>query len=173
MNNINVFRQAILFVLYAAIQVFFAKNVELFGLAFCFLYINFILTLPLYTDKLVLLISSFALGFIVDNFYDTLGIHSAACVLIAFLRPYVIDLLSSKNELYELSVRGSNLVWFGTYTLILTLIHHSVLFFLEQFNFQLVLYTLTKIIASTLFTVLVVLIIQYLFTSPNEFHVRK
>lgn len=166
MNNFPALKYSLTFILYVFIQVLFLRQVDLFDVAFCFVYLNFILTLPISTDRTLLLLSSFLLGFIVDAFYDTLGMHSAACVLIAFLRPYLIMVIKSKNEVQEASIRDAGFRWFLIYAISLILVHHSLLFFLQQFNFMLIGQTLIKIGASLLFTLSLVVIIQYLFISP-------
>ena len=173
MNSTNPIRQIILFIIYVFVQAFFAKNLELFGLAFCFIYINYLLIYPIDVDKVVFLLIGFGLGFVIDIFYDTLGIHSAACVLIAYIRPFVIRFMTTKQELFGISIKEAGLRWFFTYSLILVSIHHLVLFILQRFNFQMFGGTLLKVIASTAMTVFVVIIIQYSFYSPYVNHARK
>lgn len=173
MNNSNPIKLIILFFVYVFIQVFFAKNLELFGIAFCFIYINYLLIFPLEIDKVLLLILGFVLGFLIDIFYDTLGIHSAACVLVAFIRPIVVRLMTSKQEILAISIKEAGFRWFLTYSLILVGIHHFILFVLQRFNFGMFPGTLLKSVASTLFTVLVIILIQYSFNSPYVSHARK
>lgn len=163
MNNLEIVRQSILFFGYVLIQVFFLKNFGFFEVAFCFLYINFILLLPLEIDKALSLLAAFALGFLVDNFYDTLGIHSFACVMIAFLRPFLIPILFVKEELVKVSIKEDGLITFSLYAVILIFIHHLFIFFIEVGNFRYFGMTLVKVLLSTLFTYFVVILIQYLF----------
>jgi hypothetical protein len=51
--------------------------------------------------------------------------------------------------------------WFISYVAILIIIHHFVLFSLEASNFGLLVPILIKVIASTIFTTLVIIIIQF------------
>lgn len=173
MNNLDFTRQFFLFFVYIIVQVFFAKDLELFGIAFCFIYVNYLLTLPLNMSRASLLLLGFSLGFVVDIFYDTLGIHSAACVFIAYIRPYVINITSSKIEVSELSLRDTGLKWFLTYSFLLVFTHHLFLFMLQQFNTHMLFSTILKTVASTAFTVLLVMIIQYLPYSPIVGNARK
>ncbi len=156
------------FVIHLLIQIFFIHHLELFGLAFCFLYINFILTLPLDANRNVVLLSAFGLGLLLDGFYDTLGIHAFACVLIAYLRSFTIGLIGSKTEITELAIRNTGLSWFVTYSFVLILIHHLVIFFFQQFNFEMFLHTLLRVIASSLFTLITVILVQYLLYSNTK-----
>jgi hypothetical protein len=173
MNNILVIRQALLFFIYTAFQVLFLKNIEIAYTAFCFLYINFILLLPIQINRVLLLFLGFTLGITVDAFYDTLGIHAFACVLIAYLRPIVIALLSSNEELYEIKVKEVGLNWFLRYIFLMTFIHHLFLFFLQQFNFNLFFDTIIKVIASTVFTCFGLILVQYIFYTFSLSNVRR
>jgi hypothetical protein len=168
LNNILLIKQGILFLTYVVIQALFAKNLELFGVAFCFVYFNFLLLLPLHTDRVLLLVMGFGLGLAIDAFYDTLGIHAFACVFVAYLRPWVITLLAPNEELYALTIRETGLIWFVRYVAILTFLHHLLLFSLQQFNFNLFFDVLIKTMSSTLFTGICVILIQYLFYTAND-----
>ncbi|MDW8287920.1 MAG: hypothetical protein RMJ89_07605, partial [Flammeovirgaceae bacterium] len=77
---------------YVLLQVLFLQHLNLFDAAFCFLYISFILFLPVRLDRLWVLLLSFLIGILIDIFYNTLGIHAASCVLIGFLRGFLITL---------------------------------------------------------------------------------
>ena len=143
----------------------------LFDVGFCFVYIAFLLLLPFDISRVMLLILGFSTGVLVDVFYDTIGIHAAACTLLAYIRPYVIMVTTPRGG-YEtnmrLSLQGMGNDWFIPYILILTFIHHSVLFFLEAIQLDLFLFTLLKVVSSTLFTCVVIVLIQYLFYSSKS-----
>ena len=81
---------ALLFLLYLTLQILLARNIVLFDYGFCFLYIACILLLPNETSLTWLLIIAFLTGVVVDTFYNTLGMHAAATVLMAYVRPLVV-----------------------------------------------------------------------------------
>jgi rod shape-determining protein MreD len=164
----NPIGQTVLFFVYLLVQVFFIKDLDMFGVAFCFVYINYILTLPLHFNKSLLLLVSFFLGLGVDAFYDSLGMHAFACVMIAFLRDNLIQFISSKNEIYELSIKASGFSWFFAYTLALVFVHHFFLFYIQKFNFQMFFDTFFRVLMSTLYTTFLIIIIQYLFYTPSR-----
>jgi len=89
--------QFISFFAYLIIQVVLMKNLVLFNTAFCFLYIAFILFLPIEINTLVLMLLSFLLGFMVDVFYDSLGIHAASLVLIGFVRNFWLSRITPQG----------------------------------------------------------------------------
>ncbi|WP_242921039.1 hypothetical protein [Pontibacter liquoris] len=154
------------FVLFVALQILLVDNLVLFGTGFCFIYVAFLLFLPLHVNRVLLLFLGFLVGFSVDIFYDTVGIHAAASVLLAFLRPLVLNLLTPRdgydtNDSVNIHVMGVR--WFLAYTFILLLAHHAAVFFLETISFAEAGFTLVKILFSTLFTGVAMVILQLLF----------
>ncbi|WP_276497614.1 hypothetical protein [Pontibacter litorisediminis] len=171
MNNSFGLNHIAQFFLFVALQVLLMDNLVLYSMGFCFIYVAFLLYLPLTINRVWLLFLGFIVGFTVDVFYDTMGIHAAASVLLAFLRPHVLNLLTPRDgydssDTINIHVMGTS--WFLTYAFTLILFHHTAVFFLETINFQTALYTLAKTLLSTLFTGIVVVILQLLFFSPKR-----
>ena len=147
-------------------QVLLLKNFILFDTAFCFLYMAFILLLPLEIGPLLLMVVSLVLGFTVDLFYDSIGVNAAACTLIAFLRPYWLNIVTPRGGYEEIvipNLKTMDFAWFFTYSLPLIFIHHMTLFYLEAGGFRLFFFTLSKVFFSTILTFFVVILSQYLF----------
>jgi len=165
MNNFRLAHIA-QFVLLMSLQVLLMRDLMLWETGFCFVYVGFVLFLPLYIDKVLLLVLGFVTGITIDLFYDTAGVHAAATVLVAFLRPALLKLLTPRDG-YETSDSASlasmGWRWWFTYSMVLLFVHHFALFFLELNGFKLVGFTLAKIVASTLFTGTVLVILQMLF----------
>ncbi|MGK7397033.1 MAG: Rod shape-determining protein MreD [Candidatus Cyclobacteriaceae bacterium M3_2C_046] len=162
--------QILQFFVYVVLQVLIMKNIVLFDRAFCFIYVAFLLLLPLESGKLPLIFLGFITGLIIDVFYDSLGIHTAASVLIMYLRPYWMNVITTKGSeenVYSPTLRNMGFEWFVTYALPLIFIHHLALFFIEAGGFHMVLFTFTKVILSTLLTFIFIVIFQYLFY-PKE-----
>jgi hypothetical protein len=101
------------------------------------------------------------LGLTIDAFYDTPGLHTTACVLLAFVRILFISITVQKegfdNE-PEPTLSNMGFRWFFTYTLILTLFHHFFLFMLEVFRFSEIQYILGRALLSSIFTLFLILI---------------
>ncbi|MDD4150636.1 MAG: hypothetical protein PHE33_11485 [Bacteroidales bacterium] len=109
---------------------------------------------------------AFLLGLSVDIFNSTQGLHAAAAVLIAYLRPYVLRVFSPRDD-YEptkdLSVRNYGWFWFIKYAAILIFIHHLFLFYLEIFSFSFFFFTLLRVVLSTLISLIIVSLGHFLF----------
>lgn len=159
------------FVMLVLLQVFLLKNITLYNLATPYLYILFILLLPFETPNVLLFALSFILGLTIDAFYDTPGLHAAACTLLALVRVLFISITVQKDGFDNepeptLSIMGFR--WFFTYALILTLFHHFFLFNLEVFRLSEIDYTLVRFLLSTLFTVFLMLVSGLLFFRKKE-----
>ncbi|MBD2721447.1 hypothetical protein IC234_04850 [Hymenobacter sp. BT189] len=158
--------QVLRFALYAGLHVMLISRLVLFDLGWCFFYLGFLLFLPLRTPIVVQLLLSFAMGLTMDIFYDTGGLHAAAAVLLGFLRPWVLHLLTPRDG-YDstdaVNVHQMGWQWFGVYLTLLVLLHHTAFFVLELGSFRHFGLTLGKLLVSALFTGLSLLIVQLLF----------
>ena len=152
-------------VLLVLLQVLLLDHIQLGGYINPYFYVLLILLLPFETPKSLLLLVGFLLGLIIDIFSNTLGMHASATTLMAFFRPGVINIISSRDNIENnvqprLAHMGFN--WFLKYTIFLVLIHHFFLFFIEVFTFKEFEYTLLRGALSSLFTIVLILISQLL-----------
>jgi rod shape-determining protein MreD len=162
---------AIRFLLLVFMQVFLLKNVTFYNLSTPYFYILFILLLPFETPNALLFVLSFVIGLTVDAFYDTPGLHTAACVVLALVRILFINITVQKEGFDNepeptLSIMGFR--WFFTYAAVLTLAHHCFLLNLEVFSLSAIQYTLSRVILSSVFTVFLMLISGLLFFKRKE-----
>jgi rod shape-determining protein MreD len=159
------------FVFLVLFQVLILNNIQFSGYINPYFYIYFILLLPFETPRWLLLISAFLLGISLDAFTNTFGLNAAACVLMAFVRPFVISAISTGTEFmtgHSPSLKNQGLKWFAYYSIILVLIHHFALFYLEIFRFTEFFQTLIRALLSSAFTLVLVFIAQYLSYSTEK-----
>lgn len=168
MNNPLVWN-ALLFILYVSIQVaLFGQLKPLLGVASCFVYLNFILSFPRETNSTVLIGLGFLIGLTVDIFLFTWGIHSGACVLVAFLRPYVLDFFTQKEKSIGVSAKEMGFVNFSLFLVLMIFLHHNIVLFLESGAFSYSGLLLIKILSSTLYTFTIIMIFHFLFFSQTQ-----
>lgn len=160
----TVLQNIIRFILLVLLQVLVLNNIQFLGYINPYIYILFILSLPVLTPRWFALILAFALGLIIDVFSNTPGIHAFSTVLIAFMRNGIIKLFTSLEE-------GSNptpsfhTFGVGNYTkylVLLVTIHHTSLFILEAFSFANLWLVIPKILLSSLVTILLIMGFQSL-----------
>lgn len=166
-------KQILRFILFVLVQALVLNHMPpLSGFITPYLYFLFLLWLPFRTSRSSLLILGFLLGFALDMFTKTPGLHAAPCVLIAYLRPFLIELLVPK-ETKELSLGSPSRATMGqapyiAYIVVLTLLHHIYLVFLEWMQFATFTYFLTKILFTTGVSMLLILITELLFSKRGR-----
>lgn len=157
-RNIARFLVVILF------QVLVLDNVMINGYMIPQIYILFILLMPFETPRWAQLVSGFLLGMGIDLFLNTPGMHTFATVVVAFVRPYLLNLLAPRDG-YEPDsfprIHYYGFLWFLKYTLIIVLLHHFVLFYLEVFQLKDFLSTLLRVILSAILSTSTIVLSQY------------
>ena len=93
-------RNMLRFVVLILAQILIFNNIEINGYLTPYIYILFLILLPFETPGWVILLSGFFLGFIMDIFSETMGMHTAATTLAAYLRPIALRIFSPR-EGYE------------------------------------------------------------------------
>lgn len=157
-------KYTLMFLVAVLVQVLLLNQVQFSGYINPYFYIVFVLLLPLSTPRYLLLLLGFLIGLTIDIFSDSLGIHAAATVLIAYIRPFVIRVISTREEDRNdfPGLLQNKFGWFFSYVTILVLAHHFVLFYLEYFTFSHFFYTLLKVIFSSVFTIFIIVLSQFL-----------
>lgn len=133
-------------------------------------YILFIFWYPIKENRTLFLLLSFFLGLTIDLFSDTMAIHTASVITIAFLRPSIMRFCFGVNyEFQSFKLSNSTKAQQITFIALLILIHHIVFFSLEIFSFSNLLIILKKVGSTSSVTLLVCLLISSLFsTKKNE-----
>jgi hypothetical protein len=152
-------------------QVLIIQNINLSGYVILLPYVLIILMMSFETPKLLVLFVSFLLGVCVDYFYDSSGIHASACSIMGFARYYVLKYIAPRDG-YDVGVRPTiedmGLEWFLRYAGTLVLIHHVFLFYLEIFRFSEFFSTLLRVLLSSIGTMIMIYLIQFLFFSNKR-----
>lgn len=160
----DILQHIIRFFVLTSIQILILNNVQISGYINPFVYILFVMLLPPKMPKAIVLILAFMMGFTIDIFSDSYGIHSSATVLLAFLRPKVLALVSVKGgeDLEAIGIKQLRINRFFTYSSILCLIHHFTLFYLEAFRLNEFFDTFLRALYSSFFSILMILMIESL-----------
>jgi len=168
MNSL-VIANIVRFVLLVLAQVLILKRIAFnfgeFAFIHFIIYPLLILLMPMNWPRPVQMGLGFLLGLTVDIFYDSLGIHAAACVFTAYIRPYILGLLEPfegySNKMSP-TVRSMGLSWFLSYSSIMLGLHLLFYFSVEAFSFvfffEIILNTIFSLISSIVVIVLAMLI---------------
>ena len=138
-----------------------------------YIYFVFILWLPFSVSRWWLLIIGFFTGLTIDYLTGQIGFHAAACCLVAYARPLLINILKPR-EVQEFSYREPSLksldtAPYITYVVVLTLLHHGWLTFLQWMQFGSFLQFIFRVILYTAISLLLIFTLELLFPRRLKF----
>lgn len=153
------------------VQVLILNRIELHGFLSPYIYPLIILLLPFEAPKALQLVIALVVGLIIDIFGNTLGMHAAALVFMAYLRPFLIYInrpISDYESSDEPTIQSLGFRWFLSYAGIAILLHHFAYFFIEVFSFSYLIHTLIKVLGSAAISLFLIILSQYLFYSRKK-----
>jgi rod shape-determining protein MreD len=162
----KIFQNVKRFIFLMLLQVMVLNHVQWSGYINPYVYILFVMMLPVETPRWLVLLFGMLCGLIIDMFGNSGGMHAAATVLMAFMRPYVLNFVSSREEYdteISLSPQRMGLKWFVAYSSIMILMHHFAYFYIEVFRFSEFFITFFKALLNSLITFLIILLGIFLF----------
>lgn len=170
----DLLRNIIRFALFILVQVYVLNKVpHLHQFIVPYLYFLFILWLPFSVSRIGLLVIGFITGMTLDYFTNTPGLHAAACILVAYVRPFVINILTPKEtsefNYREPSPRAMGWTPYLVYVLILTVFHHIYLTILQWLSFGSILHLLIKVVSTTAISMLLIITTELLFPRKMKF----
>lgn len=168
MNSI-IISNSIRFIVLILVQALLLSSINFLGYINPYIYVLFILLFPANNNRSVFIALSFILGLTLDLFIDSGGVHAVACVTIAYIRP--VALKFSFGTLYDhhsIKFNETELLKRATYITLLVVIHHLILFSLEIFSTAKVILILKKSLFSSIFTIMLCVLITVLFSKKNK-----
>lgn len=168
MNN-QITQNTVRFVVLVLLQVLILNNINLFGYLNPYVYIVFVFFYPLRKEKGSFLFLSFLIGLCIDFFSNSGGINAAATLFIAFIRlPILTKILNKTDFDYQsFNLRSMPIGKSYSYIVLLTFIHHLILYSLEYFSINSFGVILKNTLLSTIFTVSIIFIGVILFTKKK------
>jgi hypothetical protein len=151
------------FILLLAAQVLIFNRIDLFGFINPFPYVLFIILYPVNGNKSGLLVSSFLLGLLMDMFWNSGGVHAAACLVLAYYRPAIFKFSFGLSYEYQ-TVKLNDVLSPERFSFILiaVVLHHFVLFVLEVFKISFLWDIVVRTLLSTVFTIITCIITIYI-----------
>ena len=159
------------FVCLVLLQEFLFNNIQFIHFLSPYIYIFLILILPFNIHPSYLMLVAFVLGLSVDIISaGIIGSHAAACTVIAYCRNIVtkITMHSGEYENITSTAMQIELKRFIFYAFALVFLHHFVLFFVEIFSMQNFLFTLLRIVVSSIISTTFTVLLKLLFSNKNE-----
>ncbi len=165
MNNSEIISNVLRFVLLVLLQVLILNHINFLGYINPYVYILFILVFPLDGNKSLLIFLSFLLGLSIDMFGDSGGVHAAASVFIAFVRPVILKFSFGVSYEYNMiRINKAAVAERLVYISIMVLLHHLVLFSLEIFSLKHILLLVKSTVYSGIFSIVLIFCTLLLFS---------
>lgn len=158
----NLLRGLFYFVVFALIQILILNNIHFLRIATPFLYLYFIIKMPVGASRSHVVFFSFLIGLVIDIFSNTPGMHAATCTLAGFARDPLIRLFMGEDlpEGIYPSYQTFGFGGFLRYVLSFVIIQHVALFLIESLTFFDPLFLVIRIIASVIMTTLLICTVE-------------
>lgn len=167
--KISWLKNTLLFVSLILLQVWVFNRVHLFGLFTPLPYVYFLLKMSNKMNRNAILLWVFGMGLCIDIFFNTPGLNALALTVAGFLRYYLLQLMSSREEDAIIPSTRTMGGWgFIRYALIVVVLHHTVLFATEAFSVYSPLLLVVKIAGSALLTLSLILVLELFHFDPLE-----
>lgn len=152
-------KQIVRYIIVMALQVLLFDQLQLWGACHPYIYVLCLLMMPITLPASVQMLIGAAAGIVMDIFCNSLGVHMAGCILIMFIRPYLIGaVVSDKDRLNEqISLRSIGMEALLKYVIILVLIHHLTVFAIGAWSWNHIGFVLLETVVSSLVTILVII----------------
>lgn len=153
----NAIVSAVMFLLMVFLQVV-CNRICLFNIAVPFVFVYFILRLPMSLSVNWVMTLSFLIGLVVDIFSNTYGMYAMSSTIIGALRKPIFTLFYPREDEMSNSIPSINTLGVSTYikymfTLVLLLC--VVIYFIQLFTFYNIGLTIMRIIGSSLLTAVI------------------
>lgn len=141
------------------------------GVAVAFVFVYAIVSMPVTWHTNVSVAVGFLTGLCVDIFSDTLGVNTLACTVLAFVRKPEFHLYMQSDE--DLSAQRPSIRTMGAfpymkYLVTMTVTYCLCYFVIDSFAFFDLPRMLVSIVASAVYTFVVIYSIDSIFTHTNE-----
>ena len=169
MLNNEIFLNTIRFILLVLTQVLLLNHIDFLGFINPYIYILFIIIFPFTGNKSLLIFLSFLLGLSIDFFEDSGGIHAAASVFIAFIRPVILKYSFGVSYEYNtIKISNTDFIKQLIYVSSMILFHHIILFSLEIFNVDHVILFIKSTLFSSIFSIIIILSAITIFSKKTK-----
>ena len=147
------------YVVVMLLQVLLFDQLQLWGACHPYIYILCLLMLPITLPHSVDMLIGAVVGLVMDIFCNSLGIHTASCILLMFVRPYLLGVIvNDKDRLNEqIHLRTLGMEAFIKYVVILVFIHHLMVFSLAAWSWHHIGFVLLETVVSGVITCFIII----------------
>jgi rod shape-determining protein MreD len=151
----------LLAILGIVMQVLIFNRLHLWG-GVAFVYLYALIKMPSDTPRILQIVLGFVIGFIIDCFCNTPGMHALACGTMMWMRMPLLHLFIASDDVKSgpLGMRQLGMSTFMRYLLAVTIMFCLVLYVVEAFSLFHFGLMLLKIVLSVLLTSLLIFVLE-------------
>ena len=146
------------------LQVLLFDHLHIGSWGIVMMYILFLINLPIRIPRWAEMLIGLLVGIMMDVWHSSLGIHIAACVALSFVRPLLLNNAIQDIERIKdnISVQTIGRIEYTKCAVILTILHHFIVFSLETWNIQFWWIVILQTLISSAMTLCVILGYEHL-----------
>jgi hypothetical protein len=167
-----VVRYTFRFILLLFIQYVLSSMAPLKGFIVPYIYFAFIIWLPFSISRFWLLVVATLYGLCYDFLVLTPGIHASACLLIAYLRPFILNLFMVKEakemNYAEPSILSMSFAPYSFYAILLIFIHHGYIILLQWLTVGSFSFFFLKALLTTISSIIILAIVETIFQRKQK-----
>lgn len=169
--NRDILNYTVIFIVVVLLQVLIFNHVALFSVAVPFIFILFLIRLPLDFNLNLLYTLAFLLGFSIDLFSDTPGVNSLSCLILAAMkRPIFYAYVPRDDKTVNMIPSLSTMGWavYSKFLISMTSLFCLLNFSIEYFSFASVNEIIIMTAASSVLTFLIIMAADSLIVTRRE-----
>ena len=152
-------KQIVRYVVVMLLQVLLFDQLQLMGICHPYIYVLCLLMMPITLPRISDMLIGAVIGLVMDIFCNSLGVHMTACILLMYVRPYLLSVLVNESDRLneQLSLRTLGMEALVKYVVILVLLHHLTIFLLAAWSWHHLGFVVAETIVSSIVTIVVIL----------------
>ncbi len=155
--------QVKIFIIILLLQIVLLNNIKLYGFYIPYIYIYIIIFLPFKINNFYSYLIAFSIGILIDTFYDTLGLNCIACIWMTYIKLLISFFIKKKYLIIGLdNYKYINIISVYIYILVLTIIHHIIIYHLTFFKIDNFIYITINAIFNAFVSSFIMLIIKFI-----------
>ena len=142
-----------------ALQVLLFDHLHIGNWGVVMMYVLFLINLPVRIPRWAEMLIGLTVGLVMDMWHSSLGIHIAACVALSFARPLLLSQAVQDIERIKDHVMGRTIgtAEYAKCVVLLTVIHHFIVFALEAWSWSQWWIVLLQTLISSTMTIIILL----------------
>ena len=152
-------KQIVQLIVVVLLQVLLFDHLHIAGWGLPMVYILFLMNLPVQVPRWAEMLIGAAVGLVFDVWHSSLGVNMAACVMFCYLRPILLSNLIQDLERVKGEVCSGSIgrIEYVKCLVILTIVHHLMVFSLEAWSWHNWWMVLLQTLISSILTILIII----------------